>query len=99
MARFELENNYCPKLAHAIATKAVCERRTMAVMAPVWTECQGCDPEATLTKPDGQKNLTTYSDPPPQWFNMDRYIQALGEDVCKRFRGSGIGLLETNPDK
>jgi hypothetical protein len=84
MGRFTREENYCPKLGHAVTALGVCERRSMEAMAPAWPTCTGCSYKEVLEKPDGQKNLTTMSDPPPQWYNMDRYKELLGEDVCRR---------------
>lgn len=92
MGRFKAEKTYCPKLGHCVAANAVCERRRMEVMAPAWPECTGCEYTSVLEKPGNRPNLTTMADPPAQWFNMDRYVELLGEDACKKARGSTIGF-------
>jgi len=88
MGAFKLEKNFCPKVGHAVSTIGVCERRSMAVMAPAWPLCVGCDFREVLVDPEGRLNMTTMADPPPQWFNMDRYVTLLGEETCRGARGS-----------
>jgi len=84
---FVLVDCYCPKVEHKVSALGVCERRSMEVLAKVWPKCTGCDYKATLREPlKGEGNITM-SDPPALWFNMDRYIAALGDDVCKKHRG------------
>ena len=90
---FALVECYCPKVEHSVSALGVCERRSIPDMKKAWPKCTGCDFRATLREPGDGEGLTTMSDPPGHWFNMDRYKALLGEDICKKHRGGGIGLL------
>jgi len=88
----KLEKDYCPKLGHCVAAMDVCERRSKPYMKPMWPKCEGCKPEDVLTERGEHQNLSVYSEPPPMWFNIPRYIETLGEDVCAKYRGTPMAL-------
>ncbi len=85
---------HCDRLDCIIANRAVCERRIELVLAPVFPVCVGCDIDAHLSDPKkiGKRGLTTYSEPPTQWYNLPFYRLMIGEEVCRSNRPNRIEL-------
>jgi len=76
--------NYCPTHECCIARRDVCERRSKTELAPVWPACTGCSFEDVLTDvPEGMSTIFVFSDPPPMFFNIPKYREALGDAVCE----------------
>lgn len=88
---------YCPVLECGIRNYGVCKRRSEEVLEKIYPECTSCSYKSVLVSkvdiPKKVKIVMYYSEPPNNWWNVPKYRDILGEDVCKKVAIQNSGFV------